>query len=821
MSGQQIGTVIGAVVGAYFGGPTGAQFGAAIGGYLGGAIAPTQINGPKIGDGQQQTSTDGSVIAWVFGTAAIAGCIVQLGPRTQKKVKDSGKGSGTVTHHYEAHQTFVIMICESSDIRGSAMSNVTMVTQDGKLVYDVRPGSTMLEDSYKWAANVDFMYGREDQLPHPTLEAITGVGNQVAYRGSLIAVFRDFNLTNSSNRIPSFGFTVSSSGSSDVDIKYSDAFKYAFNTSVEADYSGVDFDDSGWDVGAGGFGNGGPAASGAGQTVGSTFPAPYQGRIMWIRRTVNATPGKDVNILAVHDNSAKVWWNGVNILDQPDTDNTVGNSNLIVSGVDVLSVNTVAMRVHEYDPAGPVNYSYISLQLTQEGTPAGATTLGQIMSALCERGGLNPDDFDTTPFNGINVIGYPVARTATASDCLGPLMAAFFAYASEYDGKLNFQPYGQNTVMTIDEDDLVMGNDANDGYITKNLRNQETEFPKRIIATYLDPAQNYFTCNVPATRIAIDITAIGDQGFSIPLVMPADQAQQAVDKALKVTYATLEGTLEYSVPYGGFANYLQLCVGESIAFLNKRWVVDEMIVSDGYLKLTTRYDRQSAYTSNVQAVVGNPPLPPTSPYSGPTQLIAMNLPSLRPQDTYGAYLAGASATNSPSWQGCTVQVSYDGQVTWANATTITDKSTLGTIAVNEPSGGVPVGEPLTVQVNDELTTITADQLAAQGNAFAVINAAGVAEIGQFQTATEQTSVDEYQLTGVLRGLNGTTREPRLAGEAFTMLDSVTFFPIDTAYKGKTIYFRCVGIGEATPDPAISFVYNPDMTIIYDGGQTGT
>lgn len=94
MSGQQIGTVVGGVVGAFFGGYAGAQLGMAIGGTIGGIVDPTKINGPHIGDGQQQTSTDGAPIAWVMGTAKVAGTLAWVGPRTEVKVKDSGGKGG-------------------------------------------------------------------------------------------------------------------------------------------------------------------------------------------------------------------------------------------------------------------------------------------------------------------------------------------------------------------------------------------------------------------------------------------------------------------------------------------------------------------------------------------------------------------------------------------------------------------------------------------------------------------------------------------------------------------------------------------------------
>ena len=211
MSGQQIGTVVGGIIGAYFGGPAGAQLGMAIGGFIGGAVDPTLVYGPKIGDGQQQTATDGAVIAWVQGTAMIAGTICQVGPRRQIRHKDSGKGSSTVQVTFTAVQSFAILVCESSEIRDSTINAILMVFQDGKLVYDVRDGSKMLYQSYKWKSNVDFLYGDEDQLPHPTLEAITGAGNTPAYRGSCVAVFKSFDVSQAGDRIPNFQFVVSSS----------------------------------------------------------------------------------------------------------------------------------------------------------------------------------------------------------------------------------------------------------------------------------------------------------------------------------------------------------------------------------------------------------------------------------------------------------------------------------------------------------------------------------------------------------------------------------------------------------------------------------
>jgi hypothetical protein len=220
MSGRQVGTVVGGLIGAYFGGASGAQYGMAIGGAIGGAVAPDHIYGPKIGDGQQQSATDGAPIAWVQGTALVAGTLVQVSERRQIKHEDDGKGSGTVNVSYTAEQDFAILVCESCELRDSTVESILMVIQDGKIVYDVRDGSHYSDPdtggtvtrviglSQNWKSNVDFMFGAEDQMPHPTLEAITGVGNTLAYRGVVTAVFKNFDVTSAGDRIPSFQFLV-------------------------------------------------------------------------------------------------------------------------------------------------------------------------------------------------------------------------------------------------------------------------------------------------------------------------------------------------------------------------------------------------------------------------------------------------------------------------------------------------------------------------------------------------------------------------------------------------------------------------------------
>lgn len=74
-TGQIIGTVVGAIVG-FFVPVVGVALGAAIGGAIGSAIDPPsgpKIEGPRLSDLKQQTSSYGQVIPRVYGTMAIHG----------------------------------------------------------------------------------------------------------------------------------------------------------------------------------------------------------------------------------------------------------------------------------------------------------------------------------------------------------------------------------------------------------------------------------------------------------------------------------------------------------------------------------------------------------------------------------------------------------------------------------------------------------------------------------------------------------------------------------------------------------------------------
>jgi hypothetical protein len=812
MSGQQIGSTIGLVVGSYFGGPVGGAIGSAIGGYLGGVIDPTIVKGPKIGDGQTQSSTDGQAIAWVQGTGCVAGTIVQVSTRRQIRHKEGGKGSGTVQETFTAQQDFAILICESCVSRDSVMSQVLMVYQDGKLVYDVRPGSAIAADSAKWVANVDFLFGGEDQLPHPTLEAISGVGNTPAYRGSLVAVFKNFDVTSVGDRIPQFQFVVASAGSPPISVLYTDNFKYRVENTATPDYSSPTYDDSSWLTAPGGFGG----SSIIPQIANTYVPTGLPGRSIWLRKELPAVAASGVlTVQTITDDGAWLWVAGTNL-----------QNGLMLGGTATIDLATVSpplvvvLKAVDCVPSGSPTGIFAGMNISKPGADVGQVPLSLILSRISLRGGLAASDFDLSHVPDIMVAGYVVATQSNAADTILPLLQAYFMFGSEYDAQLHYHAYGDDSTVNLTIDSLMERDNSNDGLVTSTLRNQETEFPSRIVVSYFDTAQNYKVVNVTSRRTASTIKAIGDQSFQVPVAMDSQTAIQVADKAMKIAYASLQGTLELTVPYADDAGvYLSLPTGFPLTYGGKRYVIDQATISQGTIDFKLRYDRQSAYTSTVQAIPGNAPAVPTSPYSGPTSIMALNLPSLRPQDSYGIYIAASSTTGSPNWRGCAVDISYDAQASWQPAVSVTYPSVMGTVAVAQTA----LNGNFKVQVNGDLTSATTAQLAAGSNGFAVMNSSGVCDLGQFKNATEDlVTAGLYLLDTVTQGLRGTTGSIHTVGQAFTNLDGVYFLPIPVDFKGKTLYLRATGFGEdVSAATIISFVYTPDTTIIYDAGTVTT
>lgn len=215
MSGSTWGGIIGGAIGFVVSGfnPVGFQVGFVIGSAAGAYLDPTVLQGQQFQNQNIQGSQSGMARGVAFGTVTVVGNLLdgEEKPRLGTRTESQGKGSGAEIEHDTALLTYSIEICDSSELRETYVNHVLAVWEDEKLVYDVRPDAVLpWADSAKWKSNKTFHHGAEDQMPSALLEAIHGVGNVPAYRGTLRMDVDSEDLMNHGQRIPTYRFLVSS-----------------------------------------------------------------------------------------------------------------------------------------------------------------------------------------------------------------------------------------------------------------------------------------------------------------------------------------------------------------------------------------------------------------------------------------------------------------------------------------------------------------------------------------------------------------------------------------------------------------------------------
>lgn len=155
----------------------------------------TTVEQGKMSDLDVQTATLGSGIVKGYGTTRVTGNLIWGTKFTEHITEDTqggGKGGGgqkvtTKTYSYSA--SFAILLCEGQ------ISSIKKVFADGT-EFDL--------------SSVDYrLYtGTETQNPDDFMEGIEGAGYVPAYRGMAYIVFRNMNLSDYGNRIPSFSFII-------------------------------------------------------------------------------------------------------------------------------------------------------------------------------------------------------------------------------------------------------------------------------------------------------------------------------------------------------------------------------------------------------------------------------------------------------------------------------------------------------------------------------------------------------------------------------------------------------------------------------------
>lgn len=772
--------IVGGIVGSFFGAP---QLGFAIGSLIGNAVDPQRIKGPRIGDANVQTSQEGSPRPIVFGTAAVMGNLIDRGPLEKVITEErQGKGGGPVVETESLFMTFAIRICEGP------IPGILRIWEDERLVYDVRAESQIVSDSSRYAQGFTLYLGDEDQLPDPDLEAIHGVGNTPAYRGTAYIVFKEKNLTERRGSIPQFRFEVGS-GASIPAWRFTGAVPSQYQLTLLINNNGqlqtlVP--------------NSGPA------TLGGDAPTTFIATFRHDELNIDATN--------VYQFFADDFTGGVPISPEFVVGPFERGQFIFPAPAGIASVrcrvtkpteNGQAAVLLQY-PEELVSPQQLATEVGGSLQVGGPSFLDFIVADIASRCGLTSSEIDVSELAIQEVRGLVLSGLYNGGDAVDALRKVYFFDPTEQDGRVVFVLRGASAAATIEEDDLVDAPET-------SKRGQALEFPRKLHLDYQNAEIGYAPAKATAARSSADVRVVGELSIEAPVVLTSDEAAQTSDKLLKTTWAEAEGEVTFTVG----ENFLRLVPTDVVALnlreKQRRLRVTKIERQNGILAITATTDRVSSYTSSVTGPELRAPTRPPEAFPGPTTLAVMDIPALiDTDDKLGLYLAVTGA--SEAWAGARVQVSTDGGESWGDLADIRRGCRIGTLLNDVTAalvGPVDATNELVVDFTEyatDLPSFTETQWLNERGAIAVLRSDGSAEIMQYRDAvpaggsssSSSSDVGIWTLSPLIRGRLNSGATSHSAGAVVVFLEDAVFAEVSATLLGRDLTFRAVSFGE-TPE----------------------
>lgn len=387
---------------------------------------------------------------------------------------------------------------------------------------------------------------------------------------------------------------------------------------------------------------------------------------------------------------------------------------------------------------------------------------------------------------------------STSRAAIEALMPAFHFDGVETAGKIKFVKRGGSSVATLTEDDAVV---ADGKPALDSTRGKDTELPYQVSVSFLDIARDHEVNSLYARRLTGNSLKV--QELKLPVVMTADQAQQAAEINLFSVWWSRQ-----LASMTGAWGVLKLEPTDLVTF-SKTGLPDQTmrvtrkdLGANGEVKLEMVRDEPSVYTSTATGTSGSY-VGQDVPYVKHSALYVLDMPLLRDQDDgYGYYMAAAGYVSS--WPGCVVYRSLDGGGSYSDIETFVDPVTVGasTTALGDFAGGNVFDELNVVRVllmQGTLASATAAQVLAGANTAYLGS-----EVIQFRDAT-LVSAGVYDLSGLLRGRRGTewAMGGHGTGERFLLASTSTWSreSLQSADVGREVFFKPVSFGSTQADTA--------------------
>jgi len=777
--------------GAVLWGMSGAQLGWMAGSMLGNAMFSTtqKSEGPRLGDLTVSGSAYGATIPWVAGHPRVAGQIVWASAKREIATTQSAGGKGGGGSEYTSYTYEVDLLILLSD---NQIGGVRRIWKDGELVFSAADDASAetLEASATstlWSRLTSYS-GASDQLPDPDYSAAVGIANAPAYRGRGAVFIKSLQLGGGGN-IPNLTFELTPSSSTPLVITlidYINEAKYLTKTNALAgDYSGVDFDDSGWLTGL--FPTGNSPKFGGPEPRSRLF---YNGDTCWVRDRFRASAGGTVTIHIIVDDTALIYINGEMVFDCSYS--SVWAYSFPSSGESdyLLAIKFSGTNIGIEYAAYSVTVSFASYAATN-------ATLQDTVSDICLLSGLSESQFDVTALSSITrpVRAFANSSVSSARTVLD-LLAGCYQFEAVLADKLYFKPRGSSPVTTITFDEFgVMVDSTNPPDPLPLTQANELEIPAQLALTYVNVDSDYQTDTQYSDRLLTGMESTS--ATQVPLGFTADEAKQIadctlLDKAVSALSTTI--TLDTSRAALQPTDVI-LLTGDDASTYRMRIV--KRTDSGGVTTLACVADDASVLAQS-GATSGGTASQTTVAALATTSLELMDIPLLRDADNTPGHYVAVKGSNA-SWTNCALYDSPD-NVTFTQNTIISGGAVMGscTTTLGNWTGGNFADEAntLTVSVGDgQLYSATHEGMLSN----TATNAALVGgEIIQFREAA-LVSAGVYTLRGLLRGRRGTeaAMAGHASGERFVLLSSsgLRFVSHATSDLGRTIYYKAASASQ--------------------------
>lgn len=395
----------------------------------------------------------------------------------------------------------------------------------------------------------------------------------------------------------------------------------------------------------------------------------------------------------------------------------------------------------------------------------GTSSLAAIVKDMCLRAGLQEAEIDVSRLNE-QVEGTVISASQSYRAAIAFLQAAYFFDAVESGAQLKFVPRGGAEAISLDEGQLVAGQDHAAPFTITRM--QEVELPRRVNVVFLSRLANYQAALQYSQRQVTQ--SLENVTLDLPVVCTDQIAKTIADRTLysawmartsfgfsvPMAFATLEPSDIVVVTVAGVAYRMRvmstrLAAGASLAV---QAVADDVSTTHFY----------SVPPEGTGLLQQNTPV-------AQSVLELLDIPAFPGDDVDKGYLrAGACGVMQP-WRGAALYRSDDDGVEFSRLADLNSAVIAGT-SIDALGDG-----PSTVfdEVNAVTVVLLGDGGLQSATVLSVLNGANAAVLGdeviQFTTAT-LLEPGRYRLSGLLRGRLGTewAVAGHEAGERFVLLD---------------------------------------------------